>query len=242
MKPGGKQLPRVLEMIHKITDRQPALDRESAEILGDMYGSGELYGTKSPTLIKINPQIGINIEEGAIVHQCIRDFGFKRTLEVGFCYGFSTIWILDALRNKQGASHFAIDPFELRYWHGIGVRQVERLKVSPPFRWEEEYAIHALSDLIRKGEKFDFIYLCGAQRFDDVMLNFFMTDQLLRPEGIIAFDDLWLDAAKTTLSFITTNRSYKQIAQPSENIALLMKLKDDDRDWNHYVPFEVYPK
>lgn len=228
--------------MRQIVGHQPDLAADTLEILGDMYGAGELYGTDSPELIKINPKIGINIAEGSVVHKCIRDFSLKRTLEVGFGYGFSTVWILDALRNQEGASHFAMDPFELSHWHGIGVKQTERLKGITHFTWKEEYSIHCMSEIIRTGEKFDFVYLCGAQRFDDVLLNFFMADQLLRPKGIIALDDIWLNAAKTVLSFIATNRSYEQITQPSKSIALLKKLNDDNRPWNHYVPFEVYPK
>ena len=234
--------PLILEAKRQIASHEPGLGADTLEILGDMYGAGELYGTDSPQPIKINPKIGINIAEGSVVHKCIRDFSFKRTLEVGFGYGFSTVWILDALREQEGASHFAMDPFELSSWHGIGVKQTERLEGITHFTWKEEYSIHCLSEIIRKGEKFDFVYLCGAQRFDNSLLDFFLSDQILRPGGVIALDDIWLDAAKTVLSFITTNRSYEQITQPSKNIALLKKMNDDNRPWNHYAPFEVYPK
>ena len=237
-----QQASSISESVEKVLTACPGLRQDTAAILGDMYGSGLLFGTKSSEPVKINPAVGMNIEQGAVVNQFLRESAFERSLEIGFGYGFSTVWILDALRDHKNASHVAVDPYELNHWQGVGIRQVERLTFPKKFDWKEEFSIHALSDFVRNGEKFDFLYLCGGQRFDDVIVNFCLSDKLVRVDGVIAMDDLWLDSAKTALSFILTNMSYELVSQPSKNIAFLKKLQDDNRKWNHYNKFEVYPK
>ncbi|HXW72724.1 MAG TPA: hypothetical protein VEK34_15080 [Methylocella sp.] len=69
------------------------------------------------------------IEQGATMNWLMRSHAVNRSLEIGFAYGFSTIWMLDGLRPRRNALHVAIDPYELSLWHGVGLAQVERLGV-----------------------------------------------------------------------------------------------------------------
>ena len=168
------------------------------------------------------------------------DSSASRSLEVGFAYGFSTLWMLDALRkHREAAVHVAIDPFEKSLWHGIGLNQVDKIRFEGKFKWIQDFSIHALSDLIRQGEKFDFIYIDGNHRFDDVIVDFYLCDQLARPGTLIVLDDMWMPSIRAASSFIIENRSYKVELQPVRNILALRKLRDDDRDWRHFKTFFV---
>jgi predicted O-methyltransferase YrrM len=100
-------------------------------------------------------------------------------------------------------------------------------------------SIHALSDLIRRGEKFDFIYIDGNHRFDDVIVDFYLSDQLLRLGGLIVLDDKWMPSVQTAASFILHNREYEWLPQPVRNIAVFQKKRDDVRDWKHFHNFRV---
>jgi hypothetical protein len=108
------------------------------------------------------------------------------------------------------------------------------------FEWVEDYSIHALSRLIKQKKKFDFIFIDGNHRFDDVLVDFYLSDQLLSPGGLIAFDDMWMASVRTVVNFIKSNRQYNIVAQPSLNMAVLEKKADDDREWTHFEDFEVY--
>jgi Methyltransferase domain len=113
-------------------------------------------------------------------------------------------------------------------------REQERSGERPP-----KFSIHALSDLIRKGENFDLIFVDGNHRFDDVIVDFYLSDQILLPRGLIVFDDMGLNSVRTATNFILHNRSYEVVRQPVENMLVLRKTRYDYRDSTHFNTFEV---
>jgi predicted O-methyltransferase YrrM len=203
-----------------------------------MYDGKALLGTESENPITLN-ETRISPEQGAMPRQLMIDNSASRSLEVGFAYGFSTLWMLDALRKHPAALHVAIDPFEKSGWHGIGLNQVGKIRFEGTFKWLQEFSIHALSDLIRQGEKFDFIYIDANHRFDGVIVDFHLCDKLAHPGSLIVLDDMWMQSIKAASSFIIKNLAYKVEQQPIRNILALRKVRDDDRDWRHFKPFSV---
>ena len=205
-----------------------------------MYGRGELRGTESDKPIAIDKITKISIEQGAMLNKLMRDHSVERSLEIGLAYGFSTVWMLDALCSLKEAEHIAIDPFQKKHWHGIGLAQAARLEFAGRFEWLPDYSIHALSDLIRKKQRFDFIYIDGNHRFDDVIVDFYLADQIMRPGGLIVLDDMEMNSVRIAANFIINNRAYELVEQSIRNIAVLKKKHDDDRNWKHFVSFEVH--
>jgi predicted O-methyltransferase YrrM len=220
----------------RIQSLAPSLDPRTLNVLVDMYDGSSLLGTESKTPIPIEKATRIGPEHGATLRQLMIDSSTSRSLEVGFAYGFSTLWMLDALRSKLNGMHIAIDPFEKSAWHGIGLKQVENIQFERKFEWLESASIHALSDLIRQGEKFDFIFIDGNHRFDDVIVDFYLCDQLARPGALIVLDDLWLPSIRAASNFIIKNRNYR-IHPQSTGAFTLQKVQDDDRDWRHFEAF-----
>src|SRR5262249_9170123 len=143
----------------------------------------------------------------------------------------------------SNALHVVIDPFEKIHYHGIGLRLVDRIRFEGKFKWLQEFSVHALSDLIRQHEKFDFIFIDGNHRFDDVIVDFYLCDTLMRPGGLIILDDMWMPSIQSAASFVIKNRSYKIERQPAKNMLVLRKVRDDDRSWRHFEKFSVrgYP-
>lgn len=213
----------------------PDLGARALELLTHMYTAERLQGTEgeaAPGLTRIGPL------QGAVLHRLVRQTGALRTLEVGFAFGYSTIWLLDAL--PPGARHVAVDPHERALYAGVGLFQVQQLMAAAHFEWRGAYAIHALSDAIRAGERHDLIFIDGNHRFDDVLVDFYLADQALRPGGIMAFDDMWMPSVRSAVSFVASNRAYQPVTQPEGNMAVFQKVADDTRDWQHYVPFQVH--
>jgi hypothetical protein len=110
------------------------------------------------------------------------------------------------------------------------------------FEWIENFSIHALSNLIRKRAKFNFIFIDGNHRFDDVIVDFYLSDQILQPGGLVVFDDMWLNSVRTATNFILNNRSYEVVPQPFENMLVLRKTRYDNRDSTEIRPISILLK
>jgi predicted O-methyltransferase YrrM len=223
----ARKLKRVAHVLHPKT----------FQVLEAMYTEDKLPGTESDKPVPIDRAVRVSVEQGALLHRLLRRIGAKRSLEIGFAYGFSTVWILDALRAQDSSEHIAIDPFEKTGWHGVGLAHVEQLSFDKHFRWVPEYSIHALSDFIRNREKFDAVYIDGNHRFDDVLVDFYLSDQVLRVGGFVVLDDMWMDSVKRAASFIFRNRAYEVGGTQVPNVSVFQKLREDDREWTHYVNF-----
>ncbi len=232
--------PQPIAIPDQIRNASPDLHPTTLDVLADMYGACELYGTESDEPISIGLNTRIGIGQGATINRLMRDHSVERSLEIGFAYGFSTVWMLDALMTQTNTRHVAIDPFEKSSWKGIGIAQRKRLPFRGEFKWIKNYSIHALSYLIENNEKFEFIFIDGNHRFDDVIVDFYLSDQLLRPGGLIVLDDMWLNSIRTAADFIVNNRAYEPVPQPFETIIVLRKTRDDDRDWRHFNNFQVH--
>jgi predicted O-methyltransferase YrrM len=215
----------------------PSLDQNTLNALSDLYDGKALLGTESENPIVLDKITRISPEQGAMLRQLMMDNSVSRSLEVGFAYGFSTLWMLDALRKYPEAVHVAVDPFEKSQWNGIGLNQVHKIRFEGKFKWLQDFSIHALSDLIRQGEKFDFIYIDGNHRFDNVIVDFYLCDQMARPGTLIVLDDVWMQSIRSASNFIIENRSYEVELQPIRNMIALRKIRDDDRDWQHFKSF-----
>ena len=221
-----------------MTFSHPALSDQANLLLGEMYGATALIGTETggrPSPIDTSTMI--SVEQGSELNRLLRETGCAKTLEIGLAYGYSTIWILDAL--KPGGSHIAVDPFQLGEWRGIGLHQAKRLGNKVSFALVEDYSIHALSDLIRRRESFDLIFIDGNHRYDDVLVDFYLADQLLKPGALLAFDDMWMPSIRTVMDFIRKNRAYEIVDQSCSNMRVWRKLRDDDRPWDQWQPFTV---
>jgi predicted O-methyltransferase YrrM len=163
------------------------------------------------------------------------------SLEIGMAYGFSTLFFLAALMKNATGTHTAIDPFQFPSWHGVGMEKVRQVNGREVFRLIEDVDINAATDLTRDKKTFDFIFIDGNHRYDDVLVDFTLFAPLLNKGGCIIFDDLWLPSVRTALSFVQANRQdFKQISSPS-HIGAFERIGDDARSWEHFVPFTVAP-
>lgn len=217
----------------------PNLQQATLAVLTDMYSSDKLQGTESDKPIPLDGITSISLEQGAMINGLMRTHCSARSLEIGFAYGFSTIWMLDALQSRNNSGHLSIDPFEKSQYGGIGLCQVQRLAPGTRFNWKKQFSIHALSDLIREAARFDFVFIDGNHRFDDVIVDFYLCDQILAPGGLIAFDDMWMPSVRTAVSFVLSNRDYELVRQPVRNMTVIKKRRDDTRDWTHFNRFRV---
>jgi predicted O-methyltransferase YrrM len=152
------------------------------------------------------------------------------TLEIGLAYGISTMFICEAHRDHAGGMHVAIDPFQKSYFQNIGIRNVESAGLSGFLEFMELPDWLALPDLVKQGRKFDMVFIDGLHHLDAVLLDFFYGDLLLPPGGYMVFDDSSYPGVHQTIDYILAKKSYEEIERSFNRIAVLKKIKDEDRE------------
>ena len=130
----------------------------------------------------------------------------KRLLEIGAYEGRSTVWFVENMLEDGGAI-VAIDTWEGGEEHkamGHDMKSVEDrfnhntglLTAKYPGRYiskVKDTSYHALAGLV-DFPQFDFIYIDGSHIAKDVLTDACMAWPLLKPHGVMVFDDyLWRD-------------------------------------------------
>jgi predicted O-methyltransferase YrrM len=136
-------------------------------------------------------------------------------LEIGSHEGRSSCWMLENMLTDTGTMT-CIDPFADRPVTAFSYdsipedRSIENLfrantaEVRKPGQTLEVVAnmsFHALAQLIVDKRQYDFIYVDGSHNADDALADAVMCFGLLRPGGVMLFDDyLWEDGVSAYLS------------------------------------------
>jgi len=121
-------------------------------------------------------------------------------LEIGSFEGRSTVWIMENMMQdgehikcvdtwEGGEEHGAEDmsAVEKRFKHNMQVAQDKFPKRN--FEAIKDYSYGALAHLVGSPFDFDFIYIDGSHVAKDVLTDACMAWPLLKPTGIMVFDD-----------------------------------------------------
>ena len=135
-------------------------------------------------------------------------------LEIGSHEGRSSCWMLENMLTDTGTMT-CIDPFADRPVTAFSSdsipedRSIEQIfrantaEVRKPGQTLEVVAnmsFHALAQLIVDKRQYDFIYVDGSHNADDALADAVMCFGLLRPGGVMLFDDyLWEDGVSAYL-------------------------------------------
>lgn len=121
-----------------------------------------------------------------------------RALEIGCFEGRSTLWFLDNILTGGGSAIVCIDHFEGGCDHAhfkVDVSGAEdRFCDNIKARWGQVILLKDYSwKVLRKcSEGFDFVYIDGDHRSPGVLEDAVLSWRLLKPNGIMIFDDyLW---------------------------------------------------
>jgi predicted O-methyltransferase YrrM len=128
--------------------------------------------------------------DGEFLAHIIREVRPSTSLEVGMAFGVSTMFICEALAELgTPARHIVADPFQRLQWRGIGLRHLAEARLDHLVDFREERSEYLLPKLAEGGTEIDFALIDGWHTFDQVMVEFYYIDRMLRPGGVIAFDD-----------------------------------------------------
>lgn len=194
-------------------------------------------------LHELNPVVRVSRQQGEAMADAHRELRPDLSIEVGLAYGFSTLWLLDAMAAGGYGRHIAIDPMQVSHWHGIGLRAVRSSGLAGRwpfrrFRWIEERSDFALTSLARQGRRAQYAYIDGSHLFDYALSDFCLTDQLLDVGGMVLLDDLWMPSVQRVVAFIVTNMAWhERVDLGCDNLGCFRKIGHDERDWTHFEDF-----
>jgi predicted O-methyltransferase YrrM len=187
---------------------------------------------------------GISPAQGIAIHDLCVALKPKATLEIGLAYGYSTLYFLAALAKNGAGHHTAIDPCQHSHFSGIGLAHARA--VAPvtgsgvAFRLIEDRSDRAAADLLRAGAAFDVIFIDGNHRFDDVVVDFYLSAQLCAAGGHVILDDMWMSSVKTVAAYVRANRTdFAEVPTAVPNMCVFRKVGDDTRLWSHFRRFDV---
>jgi predicted O-methyltransferase YrrM len=130
--------------------------------------------------------------------------GKRNFLEIGSFEGRSTVWAMENMMQK-GDYIYCIDTWEGGEEHGAEDMQAvfERFKANTAIAKDKTKVVRGyamdtstteLASKIQDGFQYDFIYIDGSHIAKDVLTDACMAWPLLKPKGIMVFDDyVWGD-------------------------------------------------
>ncbi len=219
------------------------------EIIQNIYETASVLG-RSGQVHKLHSTI--DSEEGEFLFSIINeDPEILTTLEVGCAYGLSSLYICSATRDRPGASHTIIDPFQNTDWDGVGVRNLEEAGIDF-FKLMEIKSELALPKLLETSDGneglFDFVFVDGWHTFDHTLLDCFYATRLLRIGGILAIDDVYFPSVKRVVDFLKNYPCYEEHGSVRHNLSksyknlsarfLLSPIKR--KTWAHVLSRSLY--
>jgi predicted O-methyltransferase YrrM len=187
-----------------------------------------------PHLEMFDTVTAVPVEAALALHTFVKQCGCKRTMEVGLAFGASAAYTIAATLSR----HVAIDCAQSTYWQNLGIKNLDKLGFGSHLELLEMPSHAALPQLAAQGRRFDFIFIDGNHRFDDVLVDFILSDRLIEKEGYIVLDDMWMPSIRHVASFIRANRTdYVEAPSPHPSFATFHKIGEDQRQWTHFVEF-----
>lgn len=173
-------------------------DRALERFLDSAYGSGEVHGHA------LGPH-SVEREQGEALRDRAHVEDAARTIEVGLALGMSALFLCQAIAEREGARHVAIDPFQQESWNNAGLVTLRDAGVEGLVEVIEEESAIALPRLVKEGRNFDFAFVDGDHRFEGVLLDLVFMARLVKPGGLIVVDDMWMPSVRLAVSYVERN-------------------------------------
>lgn len=159
----------------------------------------------------------IDRTEGMFLYDLVKENKtITSTLEIGCAFGLSSLFICSALEEKENPKHIIIDPNQHSHYGGIGILNLERAGVRF-YKFIEETSEIALPKILEETpESYDLVFIDGLHSFDQVALDFYYANRLLKLGGLIIFDDCSFASIAKVLSYAVKFPAYQFHSQVKE--------------------------
>jgi predicted O-methyltransferase YrrM len=157
--------------------------------------------------------LSITCPEGEALRDWVKRERAVRTIETGFAYGISALFICDGLLagGGAGARHVACDPNQADFFGDCGLQVLAEAGVDDLVEFHCEPSEILLPRLLSEGRSFDLGFIDGNHRFEGVFLDLFYLGRLVSNGGIIFVDDYQLPAIARAVGFCTTNLGWELV-------------------------------
>lgn len=137
-----------------------------------------------------------------------------RSLEVGFAYGISTMFILEKHKEigSLAEAHLVIEPDS--YWGTAAVHNIEKEGLIKYLNIQKAYSDKILTQLFLENYKIQYAYIDTTKQFDVVLQDFYFINKILEVGGVVILDDcggVW-PGVQRVARFINTLPNYRVLA------------------------------
>ena len=217
------------------------LQRTRAVIDG-VLGAGTVVARSDGSSHSVFP-VSVSPPEGEALRAWV-DEDATRTIEVGFGYAISALFVCEGLlaSDHAGARHVVIDPNQSTRFADCGLQLVEDAGLDDVIELYREGSETVLPRLLAEGRRFDLAFVDGNHRFEGVFLDLVYLGRLVRAGGIVIVDDHQLPSVARAVSFCTTNLGWtlEEVSRDDEQhgwAALRTAAVPIERAFDHYVEF-----
>lgn len=142
------------------------------------------------------------------------------------------------LSSNDSITLTSIDPFQEQDYANNGLENLKKNGFHKRHQHINELSELALPELLRKEERFDFIFIDGDHKFEGALIDFYYASKLIEKGGIIILDDLWMRGLRLVKSYIEANREdFEVVNLTSKNLFGFRKTGNDRRDGMHFKEF-----
>lgn len=136
-------------------------------------------------------------------------------VEVGLAYGSSALAIGEALAwvDAPDRRHIVFDPFQHSAFRGVGWDLLCEAGLDSVTTLSEVPSSIGLAQLVVDGVRVDAAFVDGSHRFHEVFVECYYLRKIVRPGGLIVFDDDWLPAVRTAMRYFEQNLGWVAIPE-----------------------------
>ena len=143
----------------------------------------------------------------------------KKSIEVGFAYGISSMFILEKHRevhSTEGA-HIVIEPDN--YWGGAAEFNIDLEGLLPYLDVRRDFSDKVLAKLFLENLRIQYAYIDTTKKFDAIMQDFYMINKMMDVGGVVILDDCGgsCPGVQRVARFINTLPYYKVVGAFEKN-------------------------
>lgn len=220
-----------------------AARRQVRQVIERLARDGTAVARSDGSLHSLFP-VAVSGAEGHALREWVTSEGATQTIEIGLGYGFSALFIGEALlwSGDASARHVVLDPNQATRFAGCGLQFLEEAGLGRLVEFHAEESQIALPRFLTEERRFDLAFVDGNHRFDGVFLDLVYLGKLVRSGGIVFVDDFQLPAVARAASFCVTNLGWttEEVSDADDLhqwAVLRTSEKPDTRPFDYYVDF-----
>jgi len=130
-----------------------------------------------------------SLEQGIFLQKIFDAIKPKKSIEIGFAYGISTMFILEKHRESGSPekAHMVIEPDGS--WGNAAIHNIQKEGLIEYLEVRKDVSDKVLPQLYHENYRIQYAYVDTLKQFDVVMQDFYFINKMLDVGGVIILDD-----------------------------------------------------